>query len=179
MFWPSESKVLSAQAAFLLTRPCYAVLKNWKKRRGGILDSWLQKEWTHRISVPHTASIALPIPQSFLRSWRLGGSPAYWLARHLASRSTLQLRSDLLLFQKEHHPQKRQAERGQRERWGRINPFQASAALMGMEVVLVDDFLTTGSTLRLACEALRRGGASGIHVRVLGYRAQRLSGGSQ
>ncbi len=42
--------------------------------------------------------------------------------------------------------------------------FAASARASGLALWLVDDVMTTGSTLSAACEALRKAGATAVHV---------------
>jgi predicted amidophosphoribosyltransferase len=119
------------------------------------------------------ADIVCWIPQNLERSWMLGGSPAERVARQVGRimakplvRALARGHRDRVLF-------KRQAELTREERLR--NPIRFELApeairLIGRRAALVDDFMTTGQTLKAAAGALRAGGAAEVHVFCLGLR---------
>ena len=107
------------------------------------------------------AGCVLPIPMTPRRLAERGYNPAWLLARELAPRKA---RAGALLRTREAAPQ-RELNRAARLRNLRgafmLHPAQI-ASIQGQRVVLVDDVMTTGSTLREAAHALRRAGAARV-----------------
>lgn len=93
---------------------------------------------------------------------RRGFNQAHELAKVLRSLTDLPLRPDLLLRSIQGAPQAglSAAERGRNVR----RSFQASRKAEGLRIWLIDDVMTTGSTLAAAALALRQAGAKEVSV---------------
>ena len=113
-----------------------------------------------------TAELVLPMPMSPQRLAERGYNPALLLARQLAPG---RVRPDLLLRTR-HTPPQRSLPRAERLRNVRgafqVDPL-AAPALRGRHVLLVDDVMTTGASVREAAAALRAAGADPVGVLVL------------
>ncbi len=166
----------SCFAMYRLDTENYEILKAWKKKRGPLFDrhvlkneicdsirSWIEE----KISNPQTEIV--PLPQDSARSLKLGGSPSTVIAEWLSDQTGLPVRERL--SKAGLSLRKRQAEL---DSWSRLqNPmdFQCAERPAGT-VILVDDFITTGHTVREAARTLKMSGARDVHVFGLGARAQ-------
>lgn len=112
------------------------------------------------------ADLVLPMPMSEQRLAERGHNPALLLARRLAPRTT---RAGLLLRTRDTPPQ-RSLPRAARLKNVRgvfqVDPL-AAPSLAGRRVVLVDDVMTTGASVREAASVLSAAGAAHIAVLVL------------
>ncbi len=113
------------------------------------------------------ADAVLPVPLAPRRLAERGYNPAWELARRLAPRS--RLRPRLLRRTRETSPQAG-LEREQR-RHNLAGAFAAdpadAATIQGRHLLLVDDVMTSGTTLHEAALALRRAGADRVSAVVL------------
>ena len=107
--------------------------------------------------------VVTPVPLAWNRLLARGYNQAEAVARPLAAR--LGLPCGRLLRRR---PRPRQALLGRRERQRNLGgAFRATAgAGRAARVLLVDDVMTTGATLRAAASALRRAGVSHVFVAV-------------
>jgi predicted amidophosphoribosyltransferase len=159
------SPIASYGARYLLAGPAYAVIRSWKARRGPALNRRILNLNGGR-RVPETEAI-VPIPQRRRRAWKLGGSPADQLARWLASETGV----PALRCLRPAGDELRQAQLDSGARVSReLKLSVASAGLAGRTILLVDDIMTTGSTLRAAARALKDAGAREVHAFALGFR---------
>ncbi|MGZ3688829.1 MAG: ComF family protein [Bdellovibrionota bacterium] len=168
--WIRQEELATLSAGYLLLNPGYRVLKKWKLHGGPLFDRQVLKP-DILSSVPAEATVAhtiVPMPQRTARSWELGRSPARVLARFVAEKFKLPCMEILELA--EASGASRQAERAMAERLGNRQRFQATANLQGQEILLVDDFMTSGHTLRSAARALKLRGAIRVHAFCLGIR---------
>ncbi|HAR42491.1 MAG TPA: hypothetical protein DCS07_07645 [Bdellovibrionales bacterium] len=172
--WVRQPYIESFSARYLLTTPTYTVLRRWKSLGGTFLDRAILKsdaELESRLaSMPLTAIV--PIPQQFARSWRLGGSPAERIALFLARITGLPV-VHALAVPEQRKPKPQQAALSAEKRFENRIRFSVNQKIGGESVLLVDDFFTTGHTLRGAASTLYWAGARGIHVFCLGIRPAR------
>lgn len=109
--------------------------------------------------------VVVPMPLARDRLVERGYNQALELARPLAHRLGLPLAIDGLVRRRS---TPRQAGLSARERRRNVRgAFSASTAVKGRRVLLVDDVMTTGSTLRECARVLRRAGASEVGVVVV------------
>jgi predicted amidophosphoribosyltransferase len=169
----------SAFALYRLNESNYPILKAWKKRRGPAFDrvvlnkdSFLEiEDWLRELNPdqePLRDVAVVPIPQASARSLKLGGSPVAKIARWISRRSRIPF-SDLL--EKRSQFGKRQAEL---DSWDRLsNPMRFGVKInydVPKSVILVDDFITTGHTVREAARTLKLSGVRNVYVFGLGVR---------
>lgn len=110
----------------------------------------------------------VPVPLHRFRLWRRRYNQAALLAHALAQMSDLAYRPELLV---RHRHTRSQVGLQQKEREANIRaafsvPETARLAVAGKRIVLVDDVLTTGSTLWAAAETLLKAGARQVDVAV-------------
>lgn len=122
-----------------------------------VLGEWMAAAlWRHLPTVPWPEAI-VPLPLHRARLRRRGYDQALELARPLARRLRLPLRHDLLLRTRDTVPQSRLD--GPARRLNLRNAFEVRGGVgLPRHVVLVDDVMTTGTTLHAAANALRRSG---------------------
>lgn len=173
--WAQNAAIQSYRARYALIEPGYTVLKRWKKSGGRIFD--------RRILNPDSSilgslkgfglQVIVPIPQRVSRAWTLRGSPAEKIARWIGRK--LDVPVSFLLKVDSRNSRFRQAELPIQERLANRFRFEVEQRLLsaaGSRVLLVDDFMTTGHTLRIAARALSTYGIHQIHVFCLGLRLQ-------
>lgn len=116
-----------------------------------------------------TVDWLLPVPLSAARARQRGHNQAWELARPLARHLGRTARADLLLRTRDTEPQS-DLPRAQRLRNLR-GAFAVTPAgrrlLPGQRIALVDDVMTTGSTVGEAAATLLRAGAASVSVWVL------------
>ena len=132
---------------------------------GDVLAETLQRR-------PLAIDVLVPVPLAPGRRRSRGFNQSDLIARHLGNRLGVLLLSSCLERIRETPPQvgRSDAERRENVR-GAFNCRDASA-VRGRRVALVDDVMTTGSTLRECAHAIRAAGAA----RVYGVAAARASG---
>lgn len=174
--WRSEQEWISSYSAcYLLLSECYRILKKWKTRRGRLFDQQvLKSQITHRriesLAQKIHAHAVIPIPQNIRRSWQLGGSPADAIAIQIAQQLRIPVMHSLLPAQKTRF---RQAELSAEQRLKNLIRFELNLnelPVRGSTVILVDDFMTTGHTLRRAAYTLKLTRVNQIHAFCLGFR---------
>ena len=116
------------------------------------------------------ADCVVPVPLHTSRLARRGYNQALELARPLADRLRIACSPDLLVRVRATVPQTG-ASLAIREQntWG---AFSGSPSVKGKRILLLDDTVTTGSTLRAASAALLEAGAAGVSVAALSRTAR-------
>jgi len=117
------------------------------------------------------ATLLVPIPSSQASLRRRGFNPAAELAGSLGARLCLPVRRGALRRLREGPRQAAGNRRARRQ--GAQGLFECVVALQGRPVGLVDDVMTTGSTVDAAARALLRAGASQVTVLVAARTPER------
>lgn len=120
----------------------------------------LLAQMVYRTGLCRENTILVPIPLHRDRHRRRGYNQAEEIARQISRFSGVPMGEDLLLRKNRTLPQHKKSHR---ERIN-INPgFVASMAVRGKVVLLVDDVLTTGSTMEKAAQVLLERGAAAVY----------------
>ena len=171
-------KIKFCAAKYLLVGQGYSVLKKWKTHGGPLFDQKiLQADRSLKDTWLKTqADWIIPIPQDLRRSWQLRRSPARITANWISRETGVQVLEALFTVPKL-IGQKRQAELALNHR--RLHSLQfaihpewknPSRPLENKKILLVDDFMTTGHTLKTAAQELAQWGAQEVHLFCLGLR---------
>jgi ComF family protein len=114
-------------------------------------------------------SLVLPVPLATARLAARGYNQAWELARRVAAAKALPARPDVLLraIDTAHQVELTRAQRQQNLRAAFYVDPRLRQTVFGQRVALVDDVMTTGSTVREASLALLRAGAAAVDVWVL------------
>jgi ComF family protein len=104
----------------------------------------------------------VPVPLARARERQRGFNPATLLAEHLAAGLGVPVRPHWLVRVR---PTESQSELGAAERRANVRgAFRARSAVAGLDVIVVDDVLTTGATAAECVRALRAAGARRVGV---------------
>ena len=189
--WIAQGRGLeihSYSALYHMVDPCYRVLKSWKKSRGPLFDRRILKS-NHELLTTwkeFQPDAIVPIPQNFSRAWKMGGSRTECLADWVSTQTQVPVHFVL----KSKTSLKRQAELNLEGRlqstsrfymndsWHSWNPWSLWTPWTPwsknfQNVLLVDDFMTSGRTLFQAASLLRQFGVLRVHAFCLGIRARR------
>ena len=171
---PPGNPIRSFSARYLLIGQGFRVLKRWKTHSGLAFDRRVLGRDLGRPFRESTAlklgtagAVVVAIPQDPRRSRSLGGNPAERIAYALARITGLEVQKVLQAPELRSGP--RQAERSATERLESPMKFRATGPCP-KRIILVDDFMTTGHTLRSAAAALARAGTREVDVFCLGFR---------
>jgi predicted amidophosphoribosyltransferase len=164
----------SVHAAYLSLGPGARVLKTWKTTRNPALERWLRSGLRRALAPFETARklVLVPIPQSAERRWELHGGSTLRLCEMIVSvrRQGLLATEIRELLAPAPVSEPSQAKTRGSERYRRKASFMTADGVPplapGEAAVVVDDLLTSGSTVRAALRALRRP----LPVLVLGFR---------
>lgn len=172
----AERPLSNLYAAYLLTDPALEILKRWKTCGGYHMDSAVYPHNGKSPLIPRLRglgiSAVIPVPQKRARSWRLGRSPARAFALWVARQLRLPLYEPPLDWVKAQTEQP-QAALSLFERSTRVRRLRLKKTIhLKGTVLLVDDFKTSGGTLRETAQALHEGcpDSLSIHACVLGIR---------
>ncbi|WP_296555287.1 phosphoribosyltransferase family protein [Pigmentiphaga sp.] len=136
-------------------------LKNGRRYgRADLLGNLLAEAVRHQARPLEPDTVLVPIPASFASLRRRGFNPAAEIARALGRDLALPIRHDLLRRCRE---QAKQSSLGRLGRRAAVRGLYAcSPQAGGLRIGLVDDVMTTGSTLHAAAAALRMAGAASV-----------------
>lgn len=129
-----------------------------------VLGELLYEAW--RVHGLDTPDLIVPVPMRSGRLVRRGFNQSAELARILARRIGVSVSVDALFKTRDTAAQ---SSLGRADRLRNVaGAFQASPRLAGRKVLLVDDVMTTGSTVTACAWACLGAGAAGVDVVVLG-----------
>jgi ComF family protein len=114
---------------------------------------------------PSSAWSVVPVPLHYARLVERGFNPSALLARQLCRRVGAQFSPELLQRQRVTAQQSRLPARERRANVA--GAFRAQSAVRGRKIVLLDDVVTTGSTLLACCQALYAAGVDRVTVLAL------------
>ena len=158
----TEQGLEYAAFSFYYERPVKGLIRSFKFKHVRILSDLLAQ------SLIDTAErrdigpfdMVIPVPLHPSRKRERGYNQSELLARPLAEACGAELRTDVLVRKKNTRQQSklRVEKRGENLK----SAFSAAQDLSGKRILLVDDVVTTGSTLCACAEALREAGAENI-----------------
>jgi len=114
--------------------------------------------------------VVMPVPLHWWRRWRRGYNQAEPLAVALAERLGLPCDARSLRRIRYTRPQTNQSATARRENMRGAFRSADGVAIRGRTILLIDDVLTTGSTLSEAARALKGAGAARVVAAVLAHR---------
>ena len=121
--------------------------------------SHLIARWMESTTVPGEALVPVPLYRRRLRS--RGYNQSALLARELSRRTGLPVVDNMLVRTRDSPPQVSLASREERAR-NVEGSFECAGDAHGRNLILVDDVVTTGSTISACARALKAGGASSV-----------------
>ena len=110
------------------------------------------------------ADLILPVPLHVKRIRQRGFNQAGLLAGRLARRTGLPVRYGVLVRELWSRPQTRLDRKTRLENVAKAFRVAVPNAVLGREILLIDDVFTTGSTLHECARALKKAGAAGVHA---------------
>lgn len=154
-------------ATFHSESPLRKALHSIKYNRNKELAKQLGSLLFHRHAHAIRADIVVPVPIHPDKKRRRGYNQAEEIARGVSQSSGLEVRNALMKVENTSS----QTLLNREQRWENVaNSFQLSEpSVANLNVLLVDDTLTTGATLEACAIQLLNGGAKSISIAALGY----------
>ena len=149
-------------AVFAYRFPLERVMHRFKYGADLAAGRWLALQLAARVSnEPRPDVVAVP-PAMREHMHRRGFNPAAEIAKVVARRTRTHFAAQLVRRVREHAPQ---AGLSRRERLANLRgAFVADATVRGLDVVVVDDVMTTGATANAMARALKDAGAANIRI---------------
>lgn len=156
---------------FSFSGPFRDLIHAFKYRGQDVLAKWLVDLWMRRTPFDSPAVEAIvPIPMTPWKEMTRGFNPSVLLAKELNRRWGIPVVGNALRCRSFKKSQTRLNRRG---RWenarSNFTPTPLGARLKGRTVLLIDDVLTTGATLRACAFALKKCGVSRNFGTALAY----------
>lgn len=152
---------LGIQTPFIYAHPLDRMINDWKHQRRLHLQRPLQYLLGNGLTTLPDVDVVVPIPLHWHRQWQRGFNQATLLASTLARQHHLRLLPALARPRAGKHQQGSSAR--DRRRAGH-DLFVCRAHVRGLRILLVDDVITTASTVRAASEVLLAAGAESVSV---------------
>jgi ComF family protein len=139
-------------------------LKYRSRRR--VADRLAERIWADRdvASVLAAGAVLVPVPLHPRRLRARGFNQAELLAVSIGRRASLRVAPRALLRRRDTPAQTGLSAAGRRRNVAGAFAVRQPETIRGRTVVLVDDVLTTGATVRACARELSRAGARGVHV---------------
>lgn len=158
---PAFDQVLTA---FDYEAPADLLIHQFKSRHqfflAPVLARMLWHTWRQRATDPQLPAVLVAVPASPSALRRRGFNPAAELARYLAGHAGWHLDHGLLMRTREGH---RQATLGRDARRAATAGLYRPVRRLSGRVVVVDDVMTTGSTMDSIARSLRQVGAGSVY----------------
>ena len=151
---------LGIQAALAYGHPLAPLVNRWKHRQQLALSRPLAALLASVAWLPDT-DMVVPVPLHWRRQWQRGFNQAALLAATLARR---QRRPLVNALRRRHDRAHQQGQSARQRRQAGSGVYQARGPLTGRRILLVDDVVTTGATVRAATRALLDAGADSVSV---------------
>jgi ComF family protein len=161
-------------APFIISDPLLDIVR-YLKFGGGRTAAEPLSWWMARSLEVRSDPILVPVPLHSARLRERGYNQAALLAGGVASRLGLRMEPSALARIRK---TKRQSDLGPDERIGNVRGafrLLSPRLIEGADIVVVDDLVTTGATVRACLEAIAGGGAAGVSVLAAGV-SSRLRG---
>ncbi len=152
---------LGIQTPFLYAHPLDRMINDWKHQRRLYLERPLQYLLGQSLITLPDVDAVVPIPLHWRRQWQRGFNQATRLARVLARQHSLLLLPALKRPRSGRHQQGSSARDRRR---ARHDLFVCRADVRGLRILLVDDVITTATTVGAATDALLAAGAQSVSV---------------
>ena len=133
---------------------------------GLVMGKLMAQKTLKQVTVSQTA-VLVPVPLHPDRFRQRGYNQSERLASGFASFSGHEIRNDILKRARNTETQTRLSHEERKQNVDSAFIFAGETSLAGLDVVLIDDVLTTGSTMGECARALEAGGAGSIVVSVL------------
>ena len=149
-------------------RPPMTRLIHGLKRGNGLLEARILAQLMAPAALADPPpEVIVPVPLAWRRRMVRGYNQAALLAAHLGR--LVKVPVDYRSLKRTRHTPPQQSLDARQRRRNLRGAFEASAALAGRDVALVDDVLTTGATTEVAAQALLAAGASNVRVWTAAY----------
>ncbi|NEP61672.1 MAG: ComF family protein [Symploca sp. SIO2G7] len=154
-------------AGFIYSQPTQGLIQRFKFHgdlaAGRLLSTRLAEELQH--SIREWPECMLPVPLHWLRQWRRGFNQAELIARDVAHALALEYQNVL----KRTRATQSQSELPARQRAGNVRGAFSlrSVDQLPSHVALVDDVMTTGTTLNECARVLKNSGVERVDVWVV------------
>ncbi|MCC1498146.1 ComF family protein [Alcanivorax sp. 1008] len=155
---------LGIQAPMLYCQPLSRLVNGWKHHGRLHLQQPLQHLLVSQLCTLPEVDLVVPIPLHWRRQWRRGFNQTALLANALADRAKLPFADVLRRPSAQHH---QQGSNANQRRSAMRGSFVSKARLDGLRILLIDDVVTTGSTVGAASQALLESGAHSVSVAAL------------
>lgn len=134
-----------------------------------VIGQWLGEQLAGRVPVSWQADAIVPVPLHSVREEERGYNQSFLIAEGMAAVLGISVKEDWLVRTR-NTPHQTGLNRKARQQ-NMKEAFQASPQVFGKRIILVDDVMTTGSTLKACAKALRDTGAASVYIACAAARA--------
>lgn len=152
---------LGIQTPFLYAHPLDRMINDWKHQRRLYLQRPLQYLLDQGLTALPDVDVVVPIPLHWRRQWLRGFNQATLLASALARQHGLRLLPALSRPKAGRH---QQGSNARDRRRARQDTFVCRTNVRSLRILLVDDVVTTATTVRAASDTLLAAGAESVSV---------------